>query len=146
MGITILDGDLGTFAQVEPASGGMKYWDKEPGKMLPQRKFAAVEKLEFVQANESGGGFSPLWGAVGMEAIGPAGLLLGANGKKSKEKIFFRCTLKDGRSFVGSMPATEYQNWRFLLTNKYAESINAIVWAVVICGMLGFIIYIATLM
>lgn len=147
MGITVLDGDMGSFAQIQPCAGGMKYWEKEPGKLLPRRQFAAVEKLEFLQANSSGGGgFSPLWGAIGEEAIGPAGLLLGGGGGKSTEKIYFRCTLKDGRAFVGSASPQEYQNWRFLITNKYAESINAIVWAVVICGMLAFFIWIATLM
>lgn len=146
MGITILDGDFGTFAQIQPVAGGMKYWEKNPGQLLPRRQFAAVEKLEFVQANSSGGdGFSPLWGAIGEEAIGSAGLLLGGGGRKSKETIYFRCTLKDGRSFVGSMPPAEYQKWRFLLTNKYAESINAIVTATVICLVVAGLIYLISL-
>jgi hypothetical protein len=142
MGITVLDGDMGSFAQIQPVAGGMKYWEKEPGKLLPHREFAAVEKLEFVQANTTGGGgFSPLWGAIGEEVIGPAGLLLGGGGKKSKEKIYFRCTLKDGRSFVGSMPPREYQNWRFLLTNKHAELINFIIITTVVCLVVVGLLY-----
>jgi len=113
MAITVLEGDFGNFANIEPAQNGIRYWAREPGH-LPRREFAEVEKLEFLGENQiGGGGFSPLWGAIGEEAIGPFGLLLGAENGKVKRTIYFVCTLKDGRYFKGATSPQEFQNWRF---------------------------------
>jgi hypothetical protein len=145
MAITVLEGDFGNFAYIEPAQNGIRYWAREPGR-LPRREFAEVEKLEFLDENQiSEGGFSPLWGAIGEEAIGPFGLLLGAENEKVKRTIYFVCTLKDGRYFKGSTSAQEFQNWRFLLTNKYAESINAVITAIAICIVIAIFVFFISL-
>jgi hypothetical protein len=105
-----------------------------------------VEKLEFLGENQiGGGGFSPLWGAIGEEAIGPFGLLLGAENGKVKRTIYFVCTLKDGRYFKGATSPQEFQNWRFLLTNKYAESINAVIMGIAIFILLAIVVFFISL-
>lgn len=125
MGITVLDGDFQNSAQVKPVPSGIEYWECAPGRWVPERRTATVENLQFVNENTSGGGgFSPLWGAIGEETIGPAGLLLGVNGKKAKQTIYFKCTLTDGRSFTGSTSAKEYQNFRRLAASQPASDLK----------------------
>lgn len=147
MAITVLEGDFGDFANIVPAPGGIKYWAREPGQILPRREFAASKKLEFLDANETGGGtsFDPLMGAVGAEVIGPAGLLLGSKRSKIRRTVYFKCTLEDGRYFIASVPGNEFDNWRFMLTNKNAGIIIKVAFYTGICLMTTLAAYLMSL-
>lgn len=49
------------------------------------------------------------WGAVGAIALGPLGLLAGVLGGGHSKEICVACELDDGRKFIATTSAAEYQ-------------------------------------
>jgi len=50
------------------------------------------------------------WGAVGAIALGPLGLLAGVLGGGRSKEICVACELDDGRKFIATASASEYQD------------------------------------
>jgi len=148
MGITVLDGDFRASAKISPAPGGIEFWQQDANEWSPSRHFAEIEKLEFVSENLSGSGYSPLMGIVGAEIIGPAGLLLGVNKKKATQTVYFKCTLKDGRYFVGSSTAKEYQHLRDLMRSEpntgFEKKMDKIGYYLFLAAIVIFLLYLAS--